>query len=185
MNELLWAAVVAALLLSLAALAVSALVTSRYRQLHARTTAAGSGTAGFAPPSGPSFPAVGTPAPEFAAFTSNGTRVGTDAVSQPGSVVVFLDTQCSTCKDLLPEISGFLANRLAAGPPPLAVISGDRGDIGEYVAALPDGVLTIGQPSGELAHVFDIRTYPTVLVFDDGKVSASGPRPAELTAAAR
>jgi hypothetical protein len=185
MYELLWAAVLAALLCSLAALALSALVTGRYRQLHARITAGGSGTPGFAPPSGPTFPAVGTPAPEFATFTADGTRVGTDAVSQPGSVVVFLDTQCSTCKDFLPEISGFLADRIATGPPPLAVISGERGDIGAYVAALPDGVLTIGQPSGELARAFDVRAYPTVLVFDDGKVSASGPRPAELTAAAR
>lgn len=183
MTGVLWAAVTAALSMSLASLALSALVTSRYRELHA-LIAARSGNRTFAGSSGPAFPAVGTPVPEFSATTTDGARVGTDAVSRQGSVAVFLDTMCSTCKTFLPEISGFLAERAAAGPPPLAVISGESGKLHEYLDAFPDGVLVVGEASGDLARTFGIEAYPTVLVFDDGKVSASGPRPAELTAAA-
>jgi hypothetical protein len=123
--------------------------------------------------------------PEFSTMTTDGARVGTDAVSQQGSVAVFLDTMCSTCKDFLPEISGFLAERAAAGPPPLAVVSGKDENIREYLDAFPDGVLAVGETSGDLARAFGVNAFPTVLVFDEGKVSASGPRPAELTAVAR
>jgi hypothetical protein len=170
--------------MSLASLALSALVTGRYRQLHARITDQQSVTSRLAP-SGPTFPAVGTPAPEFSATTTDGAVVGTDAVSRQGSVAVFLDTMCSTCKVFLPEISGFLAARAAAGPPPLAVVSGEPGKLQEYLDAFPDGVLVVGEASGELARIFGIEAFPTVLLFDDGKVSGSGPRPAELTVAAR
>jgi thiol-disulfide isomerase/thioredoxin len=170
--------------MSLGALALSALVTSRYRQVHARISSGSIGTSRFAP-SGPVFPAVGTPVPEFSAITTAGARIGTDAVSQQGSAAVFLHTQCQVCKDLLPEISGFLAELAAAGPSPLAVISGEREQIRDYLAALPAAALTVSDPDGELADSFDIHTFPTVLVFDDGKVSASGSKPAELLAAAR
>jgi len=184
MTGALWAAVTAALLISLASLALSALVTSRYRQLHARVTA-GPRIPGYAGAAGPVFPAVGTPAPEFSTYAADGAPVGTDAVNQPGSIAVFMDTNCKACKDLLPEISGFLANRAAAGPSPLAVISGEREQIGDYIAALPDSILVVGETAGDLARAFGVQAFPTVLLFDDGKVSASGARPAELMAAAR
>jgi hypothetical protein len=184
MTGVLWAAVVVALLISFASLALSALVASRYRQLHARVTA-GSGIPGSALAFGPVFPAVGTPVPEFSTYAADGAPVGSDVVNQPGSVAVFVDTECKACKDMLPEIGDFLAERASAGQPPLAVISGDGEAAGEYVAALPEAVLVVGQPAGELARAFGVQTFPTVLVFDDGKVSASGPRPAALTAAAR
>lgn len=184
MTGVLWAAATAALLISLASLALSALVTSRYRELHAAIVARSAAPA-YAGGPGPTLPAVGTPVPQFSAVTTDGTEVGTDAVSQQGSVAVFLDTMCSTCKNQLPEISGFLAERAAAGPPPLAVVNGQPEQLREYLDAFPEGVLAVGESSGELARAFGVQAFPTVLVFNDGKVSASGFRPAELTAAAR
>jgi hypothetical protein len=181
MTSTLWAVAVVALVLSATALGLSALLTTRYRQLVERV-AAGSGAAH---PMGPRFPALGSPAPEFAAFAADGSRVDTNSISQPGAVAVFLDTKCATCKDYLPEISGFLAQRAADGPAPLAVISGDREEFAWYVAALPDSVRVVGQPSGDLARAFGVQAFPTVLLYDDGKVSAAGPRPSELVATAR
>lgn len=172
MNGVLWAGVTAALLISLAALGLTLVLSARYRQLHVRVMAmTGMGEV--------AYPDLGSGVPRFETSTVDGSPVDSASLDHGSAVVVVLDTNCATCKEILPEIAAFLAGR-SDPVAPLALIGGDREAMAPYLAGLPSSVRVVGPASIELVSSFGVSAFPTILVYDAGRLVAVGSRPDEI-----
>ena len=170
MDGLVWAAVGTALLVSLAALALGLVLAARYRQMHERVLSGGGGVP---------FPAPGAVAPRFDAVARDGTRIDGAALSRGRAVVVVFDTSCSACAEILPETSAFLAER-PDDTVALALIGGGETGVEPYLSGLPTSVPVIAPASADLVAAFDIRVFPTILSYQDGRLVAAGSRPADV-----
>jgi hypothetical protein len=176
MDGLLWVAVLATLLVSLAALGLGLVLAARYRQLHERVMKADA----FA---GAPFPAPGAPLPHFAAVARDGGRARDADLSNGSALVAVFDTNCSACVELLPEISTFLEDQPADNPT-LALITGTEEALAPYLSSLPASVRVVAPANAELIAAFDVRAFPTILRFEDGVLVAAGSRPADVTPSA-
>jgi hypothetical protein len=168
MNGLMWAVVVTALVVSLAALGLGLVLAARYRQLHERVASA----AAFA---GAPFPSPGAVAPLFDTVARDGSRATHAQLSQGRAVVAAFDTNCSACQELLPEIGAFLADTSA-----LVLISGAEAALAPYLSGLPTSARVVGPATPELIAAFGIRAFPTILLYQDGVLIAAGSRPADV-----
>jgi hypothetical protein len=173
MDGLVWGAVSTALLVSLAALGLGLVLAARYRQLHERVMSADNDA-------GTPFPEPGTPAPAVDAMARDGRGVSSADLVNGRAVVVAFDTNCSACTEFLPEISAFLAER-AERAAALALISGTETALGPYLSELPATVRVVAPAAAELVASFGVRAFPTILLYEDGVLIASGSRPGDVT----
>jgi hypothetical protein len=176
MDGLLWVAVSAALIVSLASLGLGLVLAARYRQLHARVMSADA----FA---GAPFPSPGAGAPHFDAVARDGSRAGDADLRNGNALVAVFDTNCTACIELLPEISGFLDDQ-PEGSTTLALITGAEAALAPYLSGLPASVRVVAPASAELIAAFDVRAFPTILRYQDGTLAAAGSRPADVDPAA-
>lgn len=137
-------------------------------------TAAG---AGFGQPR---MPRVGAEVGAFSVQTTGGARL-TDATLRSGrTLLVFSLAGCGPCTALAEELRH---TELPSGIGLLVLVAGgDRGAVttAEYPAAAD--VVYLPADSG-LVDQFEVEAFPTVVLVDDGRITAVGRKPGEILSA--
>lgn len=164
MIALLWAALASTALVAAAAFGLVLVLARRLRNLTERVSL-------FLPISPGSLPDPGTPAPEFAATAADGTPVTHADLAGEDRIVVFLSTDCASCKDQVPAIAALDPDRWRR---PFVVVVGPADERRTMVAALDAHAIVVGEDSdGAVRESFEIEEYPAVLLMREGVVNTA------------
>jgi len=125
---------------------------------------------------------VGTPAPVFDGAGPRGETFGSGAVRGRRHLVVFAESGCAACHELIPALVG------AADLPPVVVVMGPGDDAWPdawgSAAARAGRVHVVRDPAGDVATAYRIGFTPHVFVVDEGG-SIAGQGTADSPAAVR
>ncbi|HYN92772.1 MAG TPA: hypothetical protein VES42_02855 [Pilimelia sp.] len=169
----LWSAVVLTLVVAVAALALSLLLSRRYRELHRAVQAvqARPGDAAV----GMGMPAAGSPVGDFHATTTDGDRVGTADLGGADVVVAALMVGCEPCTAAVPDLVAGLGGADPAAARPLVLVVGDGEEATAYVARLaPVARVVVEDHGGTVARALGVSTFPAVLRVEGGVIRRVG-----------
>lgn len=128
----------------------------------------------------PRMPRIGTEIAEFSVATAGGGRL-TDAQLRSGrALVVFSMADCGPCAALAEELHH---SELPAGLDLLVLLAVGESDqelaAAKYPASAQVGFLP---PDGAVTDRFEVDAFPTVMLVEDGRITAVGRDPAEVVA---
>ena len=129
------------------------------------------------PARGPSLLPVGASVPVFSAVSATGEPLSEQALAGDRSLVAFLHSGCTPCRELVPELRAYLAGPAGGGQRVLAVVVGEAGDAADGMAAELQGLATIvrGADARPVASAFAVTGFPTLYAVAEGRVHAAGP----------
>ena len=168
MTGLLWTALGLTALIAAASFGLALVLARRLNELRERVDH-------LARPDALDLPEVGEPVPEFSATTTSGARLDATALAGSDVLMLFLTSDCDSCRELAEQ----LPDRVAAGDfgaaPPIAVVIDATADASALIAKLEPVARVVPQTDHfGLAARFGVRGFPSVLIAGDGVVRATG-----------
>ena len=131
------------------------------------------------PARGPSLLPVGASVPEFSAVSAAGEPLSERALLGGRSLVAFLHSGCTPCRELIPDLKAYLAR---GDRRVLAVVVGEEHEPADGLAAELRGLATIvrGADAPPVAGAFAVTGFPTLYAVAEGRVQAAGPDLAQV-----
>jgi hypothetical protein len=129
----------------------------------------------------PRMPRVGTEVPEFSVATADAGQL-TDAQLRSGrTVLVFSMADCGPCAALAEELRH---TELPAGLGLLVLLAANEDNQAAAAAKYQDPARVGFLPAdGTVADRFEVDAFPTVVLVDDGRITAVGRTPGDVVAA--
>jgi len=126
----------------------------------------------FLPVSDGGLPDPGTPVPEFAAATADGTAVSHADLAGPTRLFAMLTTDCSSCHDQVPALRDLAPDH---GIRPIVLVIGPAEQRTEMAESLAGHAVIIEEAEGgPIAEAFEIHEFPAVLAVSDGVIRMAG-----------
>jgi len=168
MTGLIWTAMGLTALVAATSFGLNVVMARRLRELRERIDY-------LARPDAFDLPEVGETVPQFSATTTTGARLDAKSFAGPDVLMLFLTSDCDSCRELTEELPG----RVAAGDfgttPPIAVVIDAIADADHMVTRLEPVARVVTQNDHfGLAATFGVRGFPSVLIAGDGVIRATG-----------